>query len=164
MSNIRTFVEEFKVTIETAATRLHAISDTQSQLDTNDRAWCPKQIIGHLIDSAAHNHQRFVRAQFKDDLRFEPYEQDRWVELQQYTREPWHRLVDLWKNYNLHLAHLISNIPAGVLQTQRTQHNLDQIAWQTVETDQPTTLDYFIRDYVGHLRHHLAQIFPGESD
>ena len=28
--------------------------------------WSPKEIIGHLIDSATNNHQRFVRVQFED--------------------------------------------------------------------------------------------------
>ncbi|MGH7460381.1 MAG: hypothetical protein ACREMA_05050, partial [Longimicrobiales bacterium] len=31
--------------------------------------WSPAQIIGHLIDSASNDHQRFVRARFRADLR-----------------------------------------------------------------------------------------------
>jgi hypothetical protein len=27
-----------------------------------------------------------------------------------------------------------------------------------VPADQPVTLDYFVRDYIAHLEHHLAQI------
>ena len=26
--------------------------------------------------------------------------------------------------------------------------------------EEPATLEYFMRDYVGHLRHHLDQILP----
>jgi hypothetical protein len=40
----------------------------------------------------------------------------------------------------------------------RSRHNLDQMAWQPVPRDQPATLDYFMADYVGHLKHHLQQI------
>jgi hypothetical protein len=32
--------------------------------------------------------------------------------------------------------------------------------WNPVSRDAPVTLDYFMEDYVGHLKHHLNQIFP----
>jgi hypothetical protein len=40
----------------------------------------------------------------------------------------------------------------------RARHNLDSLAWQPVHAEQPATLEYFMRDYVGHLKHHLSQI------
>jgi len=40
----------------------------------------------------------------------------------------------------------------------RVRHNLDELAWKPVPRDEPTTLDYFMQDYVAHLKHHLAQI------
>ncbi len=41
----------------------------------------------------------------------------------------------------------------------RRELNLDRVAWQTVSQDDPVTLEYFIRDYIGHMKHHLRQIF-----
>jgi len=40
--------------------------------------------VGHLIDSASHNHQRFVRAQFQDSLVFPGYDPNAWVAAQHY--------------------------------------------------------------------------------
>ena len=120
--------------------------------------WTPKQIIGHLIDSAANNHLRFVQAQFTEDLVFPGYQQDDWVTVQGYNDEPWIHLVTLWKSYNLHLAHVISRIPETTSEMPRAKHNLDRIAFRAVSQDQPVTLDYFMRDYLVHLRHHINQI------
>jgi hypothetical protein len=120
--------------------------------------WSAKEIIGHLVDSAANNHQRFVRAQFQDDLVFTGYAQAEWVAAQRYQDAPWRDLLTLWREYNLHIARLIEVMPAEVRLRARRRHNLHELAWQSVPAEQPTTLDYFMRDYVSHLHHHLRQI------
>ena len=122
--------------------------------------WSPKEIIGHLIDSAANNHQRFVRAQSQDDLIFPGYDQDTWVTVQRYLDAPWQDLVTLWRSYNLHIARLMAVTPDEVRLRERKRHNLHELAWQPVPADAPATLDYFMRDYVLHLHHHLRQIGP----
>ena len=71
-------------------------------------AWSIKEIIGHLIDSAAHNHQRFVRAELQADLVFPGYDQDDWVRAQAYHSAPWGPLLTLWQSYNLHLARVMA--------------------------------------------------------
>ena len=119
--------------------------------------WSIKEIVGHLIDSACNNHQRFVRAQWTTDLVFPGYEQDLWVTSQRYVDAPWPELVVFWREYNLHLARVMAAIPAHDRERPRHPHNLDQIA-TPVPPDQPATLDYFMRDYVEHLKHHLRQI------
>src|ERR1051325_10473216 len=153
------FLEGFRNTIMTAKTRLGNISEKQSRHKISADDWSPIEIIGHLIDSAANNHQRFVRAQFTDDLVFPGYEQNQWVNSQKYRDESWPDVVQLWSAYNLHLAHAASVIPADVLTKPRTPHTLDQIAFNLVDKNEPATLEYLIRDYVDHLRHHLDQIF-----
>ena len=121
-------------------------------------SWSAKEIIGHLIDSAANNHARFVRAQLEPDLVSAGYDQEQWVKVQAYQDASWSRLLDLWSAYNLHIAHVMESASEDAKLRPRARHNLDKIAWTTVSADQPTTLDYFMRDYVGHLRHHLRQI------
>jgi hypothetical protein len=153
------FLDEFEQTIESTATRLLSLTEDQTQPIHKADKWTRKQILGHLIDSAANNHQRFVRAQFTDALVFPGYEQERWVDAGHYNDEDWSRLVQLWKLYNLHLAHLASFISPESLRGERTEHNLDVIAWRPVDKNEPATLEYFIRDYAGHMRHHLDQIF-----
>ena len=162
-NSIEHFLRGFRQTIETAALRLGDIPEDQSHVRKTEDKWSPKEIIGHLIDSASNNHQRFVRAQLGSELVFQGYEQAEWVKKQRYNEEPWNQLIQLWKHYNLHLAHLISVIPEQTLKQTRPQHNLDRIAFETIDKDQSTTLEYFVRDYVAHLRHHLGQIL-GENE
>lgn len=153
-----TFLAEFTSTLESASERLLEIPEAETETPLGG-GWCAKQILGHLIDSAANNHSRFVRAQLQEDLWFEGYDQEGWVRVQNYELESWAALVDLWTNYNLHILHLITGIPDEILTKPRARHTLDKIAWQLVPADQPVTLDYFIRDYFGHLQDHLKQIF-----
>jgi hypothetical protein len=83
------------------------------------------------------------------------------VKMQRYNERPWMDLVSLWRFYNTHIASVIEGIPQDRLSLPRTRHNLDEIAWRTVPREQPVTLEYFIRDYVAHMKHHLAQINIG---
>jgi hypothetical protein len=152
------FLADFRQTIEDGRTRLLAMTADDARIGAPGM-WSPKQIVGHLIDSAANNHQRFVRAQFTDDLICPGYEQEAWVETQKYNDASWADLVNLWTAYNLHLVHLVSVMDEDPLTRQRNSHNLDKVAFTAVPKDSPTTLEYFIRDYVDHLRHHLKQIF-----
>jgi hypothetical protein len=157
------FLKDLERTIEVTAQQLILYTADQTQQARAKDAWTRKQILGHLIDSAANNHHRFVKAQFTNDLVFPGYEQERWVDAQHYVDEDWSQLVQLWKLYNLHLVHFASRIAPGVLEQERTEHNLDQIAWQAVDRGKPVTLEYFIRDYAGHMRHHLGQIFDDQG-
>lgn len=155
----REFLEDFRNTIVSATARLRNIPEAQSGEKSSPDDWSAKETIGHLVDSAANNHQRFVRAQFTDDLAFPGYEQDQWVSSQKYRDESWSELIQLWSSYNLHLIHVASAIPEDVLTKPRSHHTLDQIAFNLVDKNDPATLEYLIRDYLDHLRHHLNQIF-----
>jgi hypothetical protein len=152
------WLDDFKQTIETSVPRLLQISEEQSEQPRSEEHWSSKQIIGHLIDSAANNHARFVMGQMKDDLVFPGYEQDRWVEIQHYQQASWTQLVDLWRAYNLHLLHVMSWTAADKLHHRCTQHSLQTIAFETVSEAEPATLGYLMKDYVVHLKHHLGQI------
>ena len=154
------YIEELRRAVEEAAPRLLSLSEADAKRRPRPGKWSPAEIIGHLIDSASNNHQRFVRAQFQDDLVFPGYDQDAWVASQAYRDAHWSDLVTLWKSFNIHIARIMENFPAAIRNSPRAEHNLDKLAWQPVSADQPATLDYFMNDYVGHLKHHLAQIFP----
>ena len=156
------WIEEFRQTIDQANGRLLLISEAQSEIAPAPDKWSAKEIIGHLIDSAANNHLRFVRAQFTDELIFPGYEQDKWVHVQTYNDRPWVQLLELWRQYNLHLAHVMSAIPEETRTKSRARHNLHQLAWQPIAESVPVTLEYFMRDYVGHLQHHLDQILKSD--
>ncbi len=154
------FVTEFRNAVIEGEKKLLALSTQQSETPRAPGKWSPKEIIGHLIDSASNNHQRFVRAQFKDDLIFDGYRQDEWVSAQHYQQEEWRQLVMLWKTFNLHLLHAVVQIPGPLLVKEHFRHNLDERAFKPVPKDRPATLEYFIIDYLDHMKHHLRQIIP----
>jgi len=157
------FLMDFRATVVDATARLREIPAAESRQKSAPDDWAQIEILGHLVDSAANNHQRFVRSQFSDDLVYQGYEQNQWVSSQKYADESWPELIQLWSSYNLHLHHVVSVIPAAILTKPRAIHNLDQIAFKLVDKSEATTLEYFIRDYVDHLRHHLDQIFAEQK-
>ena len=61
--------------------------------------------------------------------------------------------------FNLHVARVMAAVPESLRRRLRHRHNLHEIAWQTVPSNTPATLDYFMSDYVAHLEHHVRQIF-----
>ncbi|MEZ4415745.1 MAG: DinB family protein [Gemmatimonadota bacterium] len=158
------FAQDLRTTVEHASTVLSAMPPGVGTRRPGPGKWSPIEILGHLIDSASNNHQRFVRAQFREDLSFDGYAQDEWVTAQSYRAATWSEVVDLWRAFNLHLAHVMEQTPTAELRRPRADHNLHQIGWELVSPDEPTTLEYFMRDYVGHLKHHLQQIDPGLCD
>ncbi len=149
---------ELREALADAETRLRSLSEEEVSRVPAPGKWFVKQELGHLIDSASNNHQRFVRAQFTDDLVFPGYQQEEWVAAQRYQDALWPELLRLWHSFNLHLARVIEAIPRPVREKRRSRHNLHELAWRPVPVGEPTTLEYFLQDYVAHLKHHLAQI------
>ena len=132
--------------LESSMAPLRAITEETAEKRPKPEAWCKKEILGHLIDSASNNHQRFVRLQLAPSLEMPAYEQNGWVRSQSYAGRPWRDLVELWLAYNRHLVHVIRNADASA-----APH-----VWKAAAGD--VELQFLIKDYVRHLNHHLAQI------
>ncbi|GAC1418009.1 MAG: DinB family protein [Gemmatimonadaceae bacterium] len=158
VTHLLAYVEALRRAIHDATPVLQGMSEEASRLRPGPGKWCPREVIGHLIDSASNNHQRFVRAQFQEDLIFSGYEQDAWVSLQRYRDAPWNELITLWRSFNLHIARIMEAVPKDERIRLRARHNLDELAWKPVPPELPATLDYFMSDYVAHLEHHLRQV------
>jgi hypothetical protein len=152
------YVTDLELTVDEAAVALALLPESVVTWRPSPTAWSVKEIIGHLIDSATNNHQRFVRAGSQSDLIFGGYLQDEWVRVQAYDRAPWHELLSLWRSYNRHLARVMAAVPPEVRTRSHAQHNLHEIGWKPFSANVPATLDDLMADYVGHLRHHLAQV------
>jgi hypothetical protein len=108
--------------------------------------WTRKQILGHLIDSAANNHQRFIRAQFEPSPVI-VYEQDSWNRFGHYSEMNAELLITTWVAINLFLAELIQHISPSAYGNLISMGNENHV-----------TLAFIIEDYVTHLEHHLKQI------
>jgi hypothetical protein len=148
--------ERLRAAIAVALTQLAGIDGARASRPPAPGKWSAKQLVGHLIDSAANNHQRFVRARFQDDLVFPGYDQDAWVAAQGYADARWEDLVQLWRAYNLHLARVIERLPPELATRPAERHNLDAIAFRP-PPEQPT-LAWFAPDYVDHLETHLRAL------
>ena len=139
--------------VRETALRMRALDDASVSARRDADAWSIKEIVGHLVDSAANNHQRFVRAQHSPALDYPKYEQDAWVRSQDYQSWPWVELIDFWRLYNVHLAHVIRRVPKDKLNVECR-----------IAGNAPVTLEYLIEDYLVHLQHHLKQIEEREAD
>ncbi len=109
--------------------------------------WSPKEELGHLLDSAANNHQRIVRAQFEDKLALPGYEQNRWVAVHGYQRREWKELVEIWEALNRQLLAAAEAVPESAW-----SHTL------TVAGSEAMTLQFVFEDYLAHMMHHLRHI------
>ena len=153
-----TIAAELRAAVGDGLRWMRAVPEAESRRRPRPGGWSPREIIGHLIDSASNNHGRFVRGALEESLVFAPYDQEAWVTLQRYQEQGWDALLDRWAAFNEQVALSIEGIAETALARPRDEHNFDRIAWRTIAANEPATLEYFIRDYVGHLRHHLAQV------
>jgi len=144
--------ERLRAAVDAAGPRLRAITDAESAKPVLPSGWSRKQVIGHLIDSASNNHQRFVRASLQPSLDFPAYDQDGCVRVQAVQEADWLAMVALWAAYNRYLAHVIAHLPASKLQTVCR-----------IGTNEPVTLEFIATDYLTHLLHHLHQIGAADS-
>ena len=116
--------------------------------------WSPKQVIGHLIDSAANNHQRFVRLQIEPELRMQGYRQEEWVAVQCYSVMPWMQALETWRVFNTHLAYVVQHVRPESL--GNVWHYVPSAP--PLDGEGPLTLGFLIEDYIAHLKHHLRQL------
>ena len=144
---MKDIAQQLRSIISTVEPQLSRMNHDEVGSKPAPQEWSKKEILGHLIDSAANNHQRFVRAVNKVAAQFPTYDQDEWVRLQRYNEAPWFSLVALWSAYNNHLCHVIECMP------EDAESSLCNIG-----SEDPVPLHFVIKDYLRHLRLHLKDI------
>ncbi|HMR86648.1 MAG TPA: DinB family protein [Saprospiraceae bacterium] len=122
------------------------MDESDLTLKTSPEKWSKKEILGHLIDSAANNHQRFIRGQY-EDVPTIFYDQNQWNNLSHYHGMNTNQIIAFWTMYNQHLLHIIKHITNDNL--QKKCRAFDGYTY---------TLEFLINDYVAHLEHHLRQV------
>ena len=109
--------------------------------------WTRKQIVGHLLDSAANNRQRFVGASIDGVYAGPKYAQQEWVDAHGYAAQSWEILLNWWKTEHEILAAIVDRIPEERLGARCS-----------IGDNPPVTLRFLIEDYLEHQRWHLGQL------
>jgi hypothetical protein len=148
MTDLAKFLLE---TLNREQPHLRALTDERASIEPKPGKWSPKQELGHLLDSAANNHIRFVCATLDGQYEGPGYAQDRCVSLHAWHLLPWTALVDFWWHHNTLLVHLITQISAESLNVKCV-----------VKNNAPVTLRFLIEDYVLHMQHHLDHLLSRE--
>jgi hypothetical protein len=138
-------VERLDQIMKTVPGLLTKIPETEFSYKPELTKWSKKEILGHLIDSATNNHQRFVRGQFEESPAIK-YDQNKWNEFSFHQLIDSRQLISFWTIYNKQLLEIINRIPKT------------NLARQVKVGDNFLTLEFLIVDYVQHLEHHLNQI------
>jgi hypothetical protein len=141
---------ELRSEVDRAARLFQEWSDADATRARGEGKWIRKEILGHLIDSAFNNQQRFVRAQLASEYVGPGYEQTAWVAVNGYGERPWRELVEVWVAANRQVAAVIERVPAAKLQTPCT-----------IGDGKPVALEYVMQDYLAHMKRHLEQIAAG---
>jgi hypothetical protein len=139
--------------IERVPERLHALATAMVEHKRAPNTWSMKEELGHLLDSAANNHQRLVRTQLEERPRMPGYDGDEWVALHQYQRRDWEELIGLWVALNRQLLAAAEAAP--------------QQAWSrtcTIADSAPLTMQFVFDDYVDHMAGHLRHMGVDVAD
>lgn len=144
---MKAVADNLRQTLQEVLPTLRAISDEEASIKPQPEKWSKKEIIGHLIDSASNNQQKFVRTMAQPYVNFVGYAQDFWVAEQHYNNRNWEELITFWYAYNLHIAHIIESVNQAPLENTIS-----------IDGSKPFTLAFIMKDYVEHLKHHLKAI------
>ena len=137
--------DEVLLLISQACDQYKNLDDALTSKKLSSEKWTLKEIVGHLIDSASNNHQRFVRLQIESRLNFPGYGKDntKWLEIQEYNTMEFVELLKLWKQFNILICHIIQKV------------NPDALSHTWVINNTEMTLEALIVDYLRHLKDHL---------
>ena len=142
--------ETFRADLDEIDSTLKSIPVALADIPWRDGGWTRKQILGHLLDSAANNRQRFVRASTDGSYTGPFYNQDAWVAAHGYAALPWHTLLAWWQVEHEILKAVVDRIPEDKLEAQCL-----------VGDDPAVTLRFLIEDYITHHNWHLRQMTAG---
>lgn len=142
-----TAITSLRNLIDCVPDRLTKLSREHVDTKPSPLKWSAKEELGHLLDSAANNHQRIVRGQLENNLAMPGYVQNAWVAVNRYQERDWKELVDLWQALNRQLLAAAESVPESAW-----AHTL------TIAGSAPQTLQFVFEDYLAHMAHHLEHV------
>ncbi|MCF3109322.1 DinB family protein [Niabella sp. CC-SYL272] len=142
---MRAIAEQLAQIIHLYTEKIQHIDDPSFSVKPGNDKWSKKEILGHLVDSAQNNIQRFVRVQYESEPNI-VYNQDEWVKTQSYNS--WNRgeLLDLWQLSNKQIGFILKHFPE------------EKKTLKAYMNKELCTIEYIAQDYIRHLLHHLNQI------
>lgn len=135
---------KFSGLVDSFGKRLTEIDENITGIKPAKDKWSLKEIVGHLIDSASNNHQRFVWLQLGNLREFPVYEAEQWIAVQKYNEMDWNDISALWRSYNHILLKVIEHIDAHTLAN----------AWFL--KDKELSLEFLVNDYYRHMEWHIG--------
>lgn len=130
--------------------RLSAIEEQELRHRPGPGRWSKLEIIGHLIDSAANNHHRLIRARTEDNPEI-IYDQDAWNQAGRYGQLDQSLLIRFWEVYNRYILELLKTLYEEEL-SRTVRYGPEYVP-----------LEALVIDYVAHMEHHLRQILDGPA-
>jgi hypothetical protein len=146
-------LKHLRALINEVPPKLSKLPLSQVELKPSPVKWSPKEELGHLLDSAANNHQRIVRTQLEHEPKMPGYDGNAWVELHKYQQRNWQEMIELWRALNQQLLTAAEAVPDP--------------AWSrtcTIADSLPLTLKFVFEDYIDHMVHHLKHIGAQVND
>ena len=141
-------IEEFDLLLNRLAVLYSTNSIKDFEVKPAENKWSKKEILGHLIDSAINNIQRFTEIQyFEKPYQIRQYNPDELVKANDYKNKNNQELYDLWINLNKHISHIAKNQTPETLQYQLILPN-----------GELSDLEFLINDYFDHFYYHINQI------
>lgn len=145
---IQITIQNFKETLNKIFLEKKLETCVDFELKQNINKWSKKEELGHLIDSARYNLQRFTESVISDEVyKFIAYDQNKLVIINKYQSKDKTELINLFIQLNKQIVFVVKNYKPTDFQRK------------IITTDnEMVTLEFWVQDYINHFFHHLNKI------
>ena len=141
-------IDRLELLLHDGATYISSTSEAELAHKPAPEKWSKKEILGHLIDSAVNNLQRFTEIQFEEKpYPIRKYKQDELVIANDYQNTEMSEIINFWLAINRQILRLMK---------QQSEMTLSYTI--KLPDHEISDLRFLMNDYVDHLEHHLNQI------
>jgi DinB superfamily len=144
-------IQKLEALIQSGTTYLQGCPSSEVRYKASPASWSKQEILGHLIDSAINNLQRFTEIQFSEKpFPIRRYNQNQLVIINQYNDADLNELLQLWQALNRQIKRMME------------VQNEETLAYAIILNDgTQSDLRFLMVDYVDHMEHHFRKVFGG---